>query len=362
LAIVAATGLALTAAVSVIAVLVDARAWFGIGPACLVVLPISFLGAGVYLALNSWAIRMGRFSQIAQTRLAQGIGLVAAQLGLGLLGAGPLGLLLGDAIGRVTGSLSLAKRAWREDRAALRQVSRRGMRRVARHYVRFPLFSSGAALINNSSMSLPVLILSFKYGVEVVGLYALGSQVLGKPLQMIASAVAQVFVRDAAVAFRSTPDRLMPTFFRTLRALSLVGIPLVLGLALVAPRLFPIVFGDRWRDSGLYLSILAPMFLAQLLASPTGSVLDVLQRQGLHLVREILRLALTAGAVLAATATDASPTGAVIVFSAAGTVSYLIHLLLSYLSLRRWEHERNALPLVSAPVAGAGVAIAAAGG
>jgi hypothetical protein len=69
----------------------------------LLFLPLSFLGAGVYQALNYWAVRKHAFSQIVQTKLGQSVGMVLTQIGLGLSGMDPVGLLLGDAVGRGAG-------------------------------------------------------------------------------------------------------------------------------------------------------------------------------------------------------------------------------------------------------------------
>ena len=66
-------------------------------------LPVGLAGAGAFQALSYWAIRRRSFGRIARAKVTQGVGQVAAQIGLGLLGAGAPGLLVGDVIGRVAG-------------------------------------------------------------------------------------------------------------------------------------------------------------------------------------------------------------------------------------------------------------------
>jgi len=57
--------------------------------------------------------------------------------------------------------------------------------------------------------------------------------------------------------------------------------PFVL-IALLAPILAGLVFGDAWRETGFFVAVLAPMFYLQLVTSPTGGTLDVLERQDMH--------------------------------------------------------------------------------
>jgi len=66
-------------------------------------LPLSLAAAGLYQVLNFWALRCKAFTSIAHTRLAQGMGTVASQVSIGLVTLGPLGLLVGDVVGRAAG-------------------------------------------------------------------------------------------------------------------------------------------------------------------------------------------------------------------------------------------------------------------
>ena len=101
-------------------------------------------------------------------------------------------------------------------------------------------------------------------------------------------------------------------------------------LAVIAPILAGPAFGHDWTQSGLFVTIMAPMYYLQFVMSSIGSTLDVLERQDLHLARELLRLGLVGGAVLVATALHFSPVGAVSVLSAAGCVTYCFYGLMSW--------------------------------
>lgn len=149
-------------------------------------------------------MRKHAFSQIAQTTLGQSIGMMLTQIGLGLSGLDPVGLLLGDAVGRVSGSGALATSVWRRDGVLLKRVSTSSLRRVAVRYRKFPLFSSGSGLLNSAGLQLPSFLLAEFYSPQVAGWFSLGQRVIGTPMALVGQAVAQVY-GGAQAASKSKP-------------------------------------------------------------------------------------------------------------------------------------------------------------
>ncbi|MEW6216689.1 MAG: oligosaccharide flippase family protein, partial [Candidatus Bipolaricaulota bacterium] len=132
-------------------------------------LPLGMALVGTYQVFSYWAIRREAFPRLARTKVTQGVSSVAVQLLFGFAYAGPLGLLLGRVVGQAAGVGTLALLARRRDAEALRAWSWQRMRYVALRYRRFPMLSSGAALINALGLQVPVLLLSSLYGAQVVG-------------------------------------------------------------------------------------------------------------------------------------------------------------------------------------------------
>jgi len=76
---------------------------------------LSFLGGGFYQVLNYWSVRKAYFKPLSRTRYSQSISQVASQLLYGAcISTGPMGLVLGDILGRATGVYSQWRR-WRKD-------------------------------------------------------------------------------------------------------------------------------------------------------------------------------------------------------------------------------------------------------
>jgi O-antigen/teichoic acid export membrane protein len=305
------------------------------------VLPFGQLGGGAVSALTLWAVRTKAFADITATRLTQAGALVIGQVGLGILGFGPPGLLLGDVAGRISGSSRLARAAWRTHASSLRQVSRPGVMVAARRYRRFPIFSSPSALLNTLAMQAPLLLLVAFYGPEVGGHYALADRLCSLPLALVASAVAQVFIAESSRLSRDDPPALRRLFTRTTRSLALTALGPAILLAILAPLLAGPVFGGDWQEAGLYVAILAPMYYFTFVATATGEVLSVLERQDLHLVREILRLGFLGGPILIAAAAGVSATAAIVILSAAGCLNYCLYAWFSWRAIVTFDPLRR---------------------
>jgi O-antigen/teichoic acid export membrane protein len=300
-----------------------------LGPFVLL-LTVGQLGGGVVSALTFWAIRTKNFSAIAATRLTQSGTLSASQVGLGALRFGAPALVLGAVLGSVAGSSRLARAAWRSHGPVFRQVSRRGILAAANRYRRFPIFAAPSSLLNTVGLQAPLLLIVALYGTSVGGRYALADRICGLPVTLVAAAVGQVFFAETARLAREEPSAMLRLFWSTTRSLARTAIvPFVL-LALAGPFLAGLVFGESWGEAGLFVAILAPMYFLQLVLSPTGCVLDVLERQDLTLLREILRLCLVSGAVLIAATAHLSAVQALCALSAALCVNYLLYGLITW--------------------------------
>jgi O-antigen/teichoic acid export membrane protein len=101
------------------------------------------------------------------------------------------------------------------------------------------------------------------------------------------------------------------------------------------------VFGEAWRDAGWYTALLTPVYYLTLTTSPTGAKLDVLERQDLHLARELMRLVLVGGAIVLAAALQLPALAAVAVLSAAGCVTYIMYGFISWSAIVSDEHRQR---------------------
>jgi len=310
----------------------------GLGP-YLWLVPVSTLGAGLYQVFNCWAIRKERYDSIARTRVTQSLTQLAVQLATGPFGLGPAGLLAGDALGRTNGTRTLALLDWRRDWASLRGVGWGDLARAARRYRRFPLFSSGTALLNTANLRMPGLLLAIYYGPGVAGCFALAQRVFAVPSSVIGESVAQVFFGESAQLGRGRS--LMPLFLGTVRRMFLLGLPLMGASSLAGWFLFPALFGAAWKSAGGFLVAIAPMALAQFTGACVSSALVVLERQDLALVREVVRSLLFFGGIAAAWLLSWDAQRAVLLFGLTGTLSYGVYGWITWYAIRARDRGRK---------------------
>jgi O-antigen/teichoic acid export membrane protein len=302
-------------------------------------LAITLFAGGIVQAFTGLATRQKAYFAIAQNRFTVSIGTLATQVILGWQGWGAAGLITGLAGGSIAGSIRYAVRDFWSSLSMLHLVSRAGIIAVARRYRRFPILSAPSALLNALGLQLPLLLFVALYGAEEGGLFALAVRVIGFPVVLVALAVGHTYHADAAHAVRENPLDVRDVFLRTTKTLALIAsVPTVLAIVL-SPLLFGTIFGDEWAEAGLYVSILAPMYYLLSIFSPTGSTLDVLERQELHLVREIFRILLMGGAVVAAASADLPAIATVVAVSVAGCVAYVCYGAISWRAIVSAERK-----------------------
>lgn len=257
--------------------------------------PLGIWVASSYAAVQHWSTRKKKFSRIARTRMAQALGGAGTQVGAGLAGVGPFGLLLGHMISGGVGVFALARDAWREDGHALRSVRRQSMRDMLRQYSRFPKYSTMEALANSVGIQVPVIIIAALAIGPEAGYLMLATRVMAAPMGLIGGAVGQVYLSRAPEELRS--GRLGDFTSQVLGGLSKSGVGPLLFAGIVAAPVFTIVFGVEWRRAGELVGWMTPWFVLQFLSSPVSMVMHVTNRQRMMLLVTVLGLSIRLGAM-----------------------------------------------------------------
>lgn len=285
-------------------------------------LPLAVLLAGTQQILSNWAIRHQRFGIVTRSRLSQSFVAVATQLGTGAL-QNSNGLLTGQTVGYLAGSIGLGLKLVPEFAAHRHRISSRRLRTFAMRYRRFPLYSTWSGLSTSIGIYAPVIILTAAFGPAIAGLYGLATRVLQMPMVVLGSALSQVFfshvARESSVSERAT---LIASVFQKLLR---IGSGPLMVIAFLAPDVFALIFGVGWYDAGLYARWLAPLSLLVFIASPLSVMPSVLEQQRAELVFQALLLAVRIGALIVGIVLN-SPVLAVATFSAASCLWWIVYL------------------------------------
>lgn len=211
-------------------------------------IPIIFL-TGLFNIFNFRLNREKKYKTLSSALVARRLSNVVLQIVLGFCGAQVLGLVLGNLFGAIVAVLVIV-------------ITQKGiafdcfeegasLKNSAREHYRFPLYSAPQNLLNALSQNLPIYLLGYFYGMEVVGSYWFAMRIIQLPASLIGQAVRQVFYKEAADLSDNLVE-LRKVFIKTTLLLAVVIVIPVIVIFLWGPHLFPFVFGDKWLLAGQF--------------------------------------------------------------------------------------------------------------
>ena len=293
-------------------------------------LPVGMAAMGSYDALSFWMVRRRDYRALSVTKASQGASMVGAQVGLGLLHVGAVGLVVGQIAGSSMGILRLGRRALQYDRASFANVTLAELRAMAIAFRKFPLLSAPAVLLDALTGALPTLFVAHRYGAVPAGVLTIVTRVVQAPLQLITTNMSQIFFGELAALKRERSSTMLTLFYRRLRQIVPLGLLLVGGMILVVPHALPVILGARWGEATTYFLILSPGIFAGFISSPFGVGIDVLRRQDLHFLRDAVRAGILITAVSLASSLDLGSRDAIKAISAANCVNGAFYIAICW--------------------------------
>lgn len=252
--------------------------------------PAVIWSVSIFHTLRSWASRKGEFASVSRANVAGSATTVTIQLFLGwsrALGAG--GLIIGQVVGQVVHFVVLLLGVAKELFATIRNNLRFSRTvNLLKRYRRFPVFDSGASLLNAFSNELPMLMLGAFFTPAIAGYYAMSRRVLSMPMQVIGGSIAQVFFPKAKQQLDK--GRLDELASSIVRKLAVVGVTPMLLVAVAAPELSAIVLGDAWIAASIYIQWISVWILSIFITAPLIQLFSVLERQNERLIYQIVLL------------------------------------------------------------------------
>lgn len=289
-------------------------------------LPIGILLAGIYAAVSQWAVRSGRYKDIAKTKARQGLGNAVVSIAAGAMGFAPGGLILGQIVGQGAGVRLLLNGS--NLPAIMKQaVTLARIRAAFDRFRDFVIYSTPGGLLNNVALYVPALIIASHYGPQVAGFFGIAQRVVGMPVTLIGNSVAQVLFGETAKLVREGNfDGVRHLVLRVGARLFLFGGVPTTVLLFFGPTIFAGVFGEEWAVAGHYTRILAVAYWFQFIGSPLAWVHHALERQDLTLIWNVFRVVVTVGALAVCVVVGLEAVYTLAAFSVAVVVSYIFLL------------------------------------
>lgn len=250
-------------------------------------LPFAVFLYGASFALEYWNNRNENFKTIAKAQLIKSSTMSIGQVTTGL-SIKSLGLIPGYLAGMLFQVISLLKNSYSSLRQEIHHVSFSEMKQVLKQYKDIPIYSTIINFSNTLSNELPILLITKFFGIKATGIYGLASKVSKAPTGIVQNSVSQVFFSKATQIVNDRGD--LKTFvLNTIKGLVISGFLLFCGLGIIS-FFFEFIFGNEWKDVGLYTRILIPWLFFMFLCSPITPLITILNRQKVLLVFDILLL------------------------------------------------------------------------
>ena len=290
---------------------------FGLSPAiALLIAAATFLGG--WLAFDrALLLRAEEYNRIGLRSMLNATSLAIQQVVYGLYSLGTVGLVAGWSLSGVAAFLVPKRQGFiglAGPREALAGLSK---------WRTYPLTLVPAGLLNQVGQYLPVFALGFLFGDAILGQYSLVVRILALPAGLVAFSAGQFFFGKASRLRREGSRRLSQVLkAAVIRLFVLGGIPVLIA-SLTAPVWFPWVYGDQWKQAGIFGLIMAPALVSQITVGPVSTVLITLGRNSYQLTWDVFRVVVLLGVTLVSAIADLPPVAAVGLFSAALTLTYL---------------------------------------
>ena len=215
----------------------------------LALLFLATLAIGVNQSCQAWAIRVKAFKHTSASQVIRSLSSNGLKIGFGYLKGGALGLILSNVLANILASINLF-RVLLPDLTELRDHIRWSqMKRLARDFRDFPMYSASQGIINALSSGLPVLLLTRFYGIAVAGAYAFAEGVLQVPMGFLLTALRQVLFQKACES-QHRGKSIASLYIKTTAGLFAMAILPSLVLFLWAPQIFAWIFGPQWQVAG----------------------------------------------------------------------------------------------------------------
>lgn len=241
-------------------------------------LPLSIFFLGQNQILRVWANRQKEYRMLSFNSILLSVTIPVLSISIGLLSDGPRGLFAGLLASHILPPLVLLYRM----RKSIQLFAFPEMDKIvdtAIRYSNFPKYSLPSEFLNRFSNQLPVFMISTFSGPAMVGVYNLCVRMLGLPVQLVSSAVSEVFKQKANEQYHMYGN-CKKLFLQTLKSLVVISLVPFIVVLLFGPLLFSWVFGEEWRLAGSFAQVLSVLYLLRFIVSPLSYMYIITESLG----------------------------------------------------------------------------------
>ncbi len=300
--------------------------FFKIENGILYFIPFGIFLFSIYAISLQWVNRKKDYKKMNSNRLIQSSLISIFQILIGFLNKVSFGLILSDVIGRIVTVLLIAKSVLKQ--VKLKTVSFKKTIALIKRYKKFPKYELPAAVLNITSYELVYIIIPIYFSSVIAGLYFLVFRVLMIPISFIGTAITEVF-KNRAIEDLNKYNSCREIYKKIFLILFLVGfLPLSI-IMIWGQTIFSFIFGEEWREAGIYAQILAPLALLRLISSPLSYLFIIREKLELDLFTQFIFFVLVIISLIVGCFYK-DIYFLVCLLSISGCVFYIIQIIVSY--------------------------------
>lgn len=208
--------------------------------------------------------------------------------------------------------------------------------RLLIEYCDFPRFRAPTDLLGAMAQTSPVFLLSTLFSPKEAGLYVLARSVVNLPMNIVGSAVGNVYYSRLADLHRDRRSLFSFTVKATVMQFLIPG-SMTLAVALFFPDLFSLIFGEPWRPAGEFAQWMSLWIVCMVGNIPSVRALPVIGLQKMHLMFNVMLMIGGALSILMANLIWGSAYEAVACFSIVTVVIYISQILTYLWRIRAFD-------------------------
>lgn len=241
-------------------------------------IPVLILFIGFYQILNNYANRLKKYRSIVNYRVSNSLVSSSVNIAMGGMKFGSIGLLVGAILGNGISVVIFFKEMYKDLKEQAGFISKGKMKEIAISYKEFPLVNSFQSISDMLQINGIIYFIIYFFNSFIVGSFSYALRILQAPMNLLGSAMAQIFYQQAS-ELKNNGENLKDIVKKTMIKSALTGLPIFLAIIFFGPQLFAFVFGETWREAGVYARILSPMLFFDFIRSPVSQVPLIIGRQ-----------------------------------------------------------------------------------
>ena len=221
-------------------------------------IPVGAFFLAFYNILYSWNNRLELYKKMSYSHVTHSLFSTPSSILLYFLNLKPIGLVLGQIIGRAIACFVLFTNLLKTLKLIHRHQLFQNISLLLKQYQKFIFFETPHAVLNFFSQKYIILFFTYFFTFSTVGVFDLADKIIGKPLGIISNSFKTVFYKRLTTA----KDKLT-LFKRSIALTACISFCLITPLYIIPDSWFIVLLGSEWIDVGKYIKLICPLFFSK---------------------------------------------------------------------------------------------------